>query len=274
MLTKNNWYSSNLGDRLVDKSSDFHAFIRPYNFKKMNFNDASEMTALEIAQTYPSLFLSYSGGLDSEYLLRLFHRLNIPVKPIIVCCGNEIENKYAHNTCNELNIEPIVINVTEEEFLENFKKNIYDLVNGVGIHSTQPIFAIEYVAKHSGTLLMGDHLIGDDENLISEEEFVSSNEWDFYSDYYAPNTIVIDPFLYTLELTYSMLPVNLNISWMEHKSLLYGIPPRKKHRAIYSDRLTTELINLARNRVPLKKVSEYWSKNEFNNLIKNYFEQD
>ena len=266
MKTKNNWCTSNIANRMAHKSTDFIVTLRPYDFDMVNFTQASENVAFEIAQNFPDLYLAFSGGLDSDYLMRLFHRLGIPVTPIIVCYGNELENSFAHNTCKELKVEPIVMNITKEEFLHEFKTNINVLADGIGFNSTQPIFAARYVESKSGTLLMGGHFLGDGDDKINNKLYASLNEWDFYPDLYAPNLNVIDPMMYTPQIVYSMMPTYENEGWNTYKHKLYGIPYRPKYKAKYTHEMMNEIYSFRKFKGK-RGYSHYWSKEQFQSLM-------
>ena len=79
MITKNNWLATNLAERTINPTVDFELIINPYPFKKMDFNSAVEMTIKEIAGKYSNFYLGLSGGYDSEFVLRAFHKFGIPI---------------------------------------------------------------------------------------------------------------------------------------------------------------------------------------------------
>ena len=271
MKTKNNWITSNLKDRLVDLGSPFSVRLNPYAFKAMDFKSAVDMTIKEVSDTYLNLHLALSGGYDSEFILRAFHRLKINIIPVIVCYGNENENVYAHKVCNELGISPVKINVSDKEYLNCFTERVYKKFNGTGIFATQVLFAADYVQQNNGTLITGNHLIGDDDEMISNKNFASSNEWDFYIDYTHPSITNIDLFLYTLELAHSMLPNSKfdGTNWQEYKHNLYGIEYRNKIRPKYPREMISKLKELDTSRsVPNSKYTHQWSREELNDILK------
>lgn len=264
MLTKRNWISSNILDRFINRSCDFQVNIFPYDFKELSFSEASDYACNEIYKEYKNLYLALSGGLDSEYVLRAFVRNNIPIQPIIVCCGNEEENHYAHLLCNELNISPIVINVSEKKFLEYYIKLIANNLGGVGYNITQVLFAAEYSMSNNGMLITGDNFLGDGVDLISDQKYALVGEWQFYTE--ALNMPNIDFFLYTPELAYSMMP-KVYDKWNVYKSKLYCLTYRDKIRAKYS-RLTIKILNHVSTPLCTKQYIATWSKDEFLDLFK------
>jgi asparagine synthetase B (glutamine-hydrolysing) len=265
MLTKNNWITSNIYDRAFDKSVDFRVSLNPYEFKDINFIEASEYTCHEIYKDYQNLYLALSGGMDSEYVLRAFYRAGISITPIIVCCGNEKENQYAYNVCNELQIVPIVLKISEEDFLRKYYE-IYSKINGVGYNTTQVLFAAEYAQNVDGMLITGNHFIGDGDELIADEHYATLNEWDFYTDFFSYKNI--DFFLYTIEIAYSMMPRKY-VKWNMYKHELYGIEYRNKEKAIYSlsakqilQRMSSSLIS--------KQHGCKWTKQKFLSIFEKY----
>jgi hypothetical protein len=270
MLTKNNWLHTNLADRFTNPASDFYMSVRLYPFQEMSFQAAADYTCLEIAKDYDNFFLAFSGGMDSDFVLRCFHRNKIHIKPVIVACGNEIENEYAYRLCDELKISPIIIKVTEEEFLYFYREHIYEKFNGVGYNSTHVLIASQFVQNEGGTLITGNHFIGDGDDMICDRIYLMSNEWDFYTAYCFPGSRNIDFFLYTPEIAYAIMP-NENITWNKHKEKIYEIQYRDKMRPVYTDETVAEIKRMARNRaVPLKRTGEVWSKQNFINTFNKY----
>lgn len=269
MLTKNNWLRSNLNDRFTNPASDFSIDVVLYPFKEMTFQDASDYTCKEIAKEHDKLYLALSGGMDSDFVLRCFHRNKIDIHPIIVICGKQIENDYAYALCKELDITPTIIEISERQFINFYNEHIYKKFNGVGYNATQVLIAAEMVEKQNGTLITGNHFMGDGDDMISDDVYLTSNEWDFYTDYCFSKSKNIDFFLYVPEIAYAMMPKE-NITWNRHKEKIYQIPYRDKMRPIYTDETIAEIKKMARNRVPLKKTGEIWSKQKFINTFNKY----
>lgn len=269
MLTKNNWLSTNLGDRFIQRDADLVVTINPYPFKKMSFGEAVEQTVFELKEKYSNFYLGLSGGYDSDFVLHTFKKYNVDVIPVIACCGNEIENEYAFKTCKKFNIDPVYIKITEEEFLDYYENSVYKYFNGVGYNSTQLLFLTEYVKKNNGVLLTGEHLIGDGSIDIDSNFFVFVNEWDFYHTYLFPEVKCIDFFLYSLELSYSMLPFETSCkTWAEYKHYLYNIEYREKMKPVYSDRVMQNIKRINFNRKqPAQNVGVSWTKKQIQDIF-------
>lgn len=262
MITKNDWFTCKLN------SIDFIPHIQPYNFNKLDFNIACEYTAKELHKRYSTIYVAYSGGLDSEYIVRTFHRLSIPIIPIIVSCGNKDENSFAINTCLELNIEPIIINVSEKDLLIKFYEFIFEPFKSIGINCTHAFFAADYVlANKNGVLITGNNLLEDHANTNDDANI---NDWDFTLGYYNSKLTQIDFFLYDISTAFSMLPniESINtISVQQYKSYIYNIPFRTKIRPVFSNYFNQIYRKIVKTTPP---KSAYYNKKFIDSIIYKY----
>lgn len=267
MITKNNWLASNLADRRTDPTADFTLIINPYPFKKMDFDSAVEMTIKEIASKYSNFYLGLSGGYDSEFVLRAFHKFGIPITPIIVCFGTEVENTFAFKACSDLGILPVIITPTDEQFLEYLKEKVHEPFNGSGYNATHVMIAAEYVKQQGGTLITGGHWIGADPTEIADD-YASAHEWDYYTHYVYPSVNKIDFFLYTIELMYSMFPETDKGNWSYYKQELFDIEYRQKVRAKYTPSMVSEMRKILGNKedYQFRQIIE-WTREEFNKIF-------
>ena len=229
IISENNWINDNIfSERMTE---NYEVNMKPYPFKPLNFYDAAQQAAIKISEKYKNLYVGLSGGIDSEYVLVCFHKLKIPIIPLIILCeGNEEETKYAFKICKKLNIIPKVITCSNYEILDICVNFIYKKMKGVGFQSATRAHAMHYVKNNGGTLICGDSIIGDGNRLIRDSEY-TMDEWAGYFGY------EIGFFTYTPELTYSMISGNTldgeNMSWKEYKSKLFGLEMRDKMSYIY-----------------------------------------
>ena len=229
IISENNWMIDNFTS--TGLTSDYDITFNLYSFKPLNFYLASEQAAIKLSEKYKNLYVGLSGGIDSEYVLVCFHKLKIPIIPLIILCeGNEEETKYAFKICKKINIIPKVITCSNYEILDICVNFIYKKMNGVGFQSATRAHAMHYVKNNGGTLICGDSIIGDGNRLIRDSEY-TMDEWAGYFGY------EIGFFTYTPELTYSMISGNTldgeNMSWKEYKSKLFGLEMRDKMSYIY-----------------------------------------
>lgn len=268
MLTKNNWLTTNLPERYTNPTADFQLIFNPYPFKKMSFNSAVEMTVKEIASQYSNFYIALSGGYDSEFVLRAFHRYNVPMTPIIVTVGDDYpEREFARQACQELGITPVEISKTDDEFMEFFDEKIFKKFNGIGYSATQVIIAADYVEQNNGTLITGGHLISDEHTLLTEE-WATCFEWDYYTGYVYPTVNKIDFYLYTVELMWSMFPDHREGNWSYYRHKLLGLEYREKTRPRYSENLKNKLRSLLGKREDYTHVCELeWTKEQFDKIF-------
>lgn len=266
MLTKNHWITSNICEKKHSDSFIFDAYLNPYPFKEMSFDEACTYTLQEICKDHKNLYLGLSGGMDSVFILNLFHKNNIEITPIIVAYGNEQEYIHAFRICNELNITPIVLTPNAEQFLKMYHRKIYVPFDGVGYNSTQTLFCAQYVVENGGTLITANHLFGDDNELVSNTAFANITEFDFYTDHVYKECNNIDFLLYTPEIAYASLPKEINIFWGTHKANLYNIQRRPKHKHRYPSALQGALVYLV-NKLEKKSYSKNWTKSEIDNIF-------
>jgi len=263
MITKNNWIHWKM-------KPEFHATLKPYPFKKLNFESAVKLTIQEIDKNYSNLYLALSGGADSEFALRAFHKAGVVITPIIVCFGNEKENEYALRTCDELSITPVQINLSSDEYINYFYTHIHqNKFKSFGYHATQVFLAAEYASKNNGTLITGNHLCGDGDEVIEDLEFANMCEWDCYLGFTHPHIPHIDLFLYMPELAYSMLPSTLDNGtlWRDHRLKLFNIEYRTKIKALYPADVVDELRKMY-NEMKYVYNPIFWSRQEIENIFK------
>lgn len=229
------WMTTNLQQRFANKNLDFDVYFKPYAIEKLSLWDASCYTIKKIANFYDNLFLSLSGGLDSEFVLKVCIENKIPIKPIIVVMnGHEEETSYALKFCKRNNITPIVVKPTDREIIKLWYDYIYTIY-GRGRHSCPILKSLEIAEQQDGWLLTGDCPPTSDEHsedidLPMHNSFHLA-EWDFYvSELFGHPGGLLG---YSQECMYGFLnEIDTNLSTQKAKSKLYDLEMRPK---IYSN---------------------------------------
>jgi hypothetical protein len=230
MTTHNNWIESNIQSRLTIPSTDYQLLVRPYPFKEMAFQEAADHTAKLIYEKHKNIHVALSGGADSDFVLRCFHRNDIPVKPIIVkTSGNSEEMAYAFKSCDELNIVPIVLVLSDEQYLKMYFDYVMKKIHGYGIFAIPSVYACEYAKTNDGVLVIGEHLLEgekpDDNGVLTIRP--ASNEWDFYNECFVGDEYNIPFFMYTIELIHAMTKaIHKHDPIAKFKCDLYGVEQR------------------------------------------------
>lgn len=222
-MTKDNWITSNICDRLSNPSCNFEIQIKFRPPVYVNFERAVKETAEEIARLGKKIYVGYSGGLDSEFVVKKLLQFNIPFTPVTVDTpGNKQEIAYAKSFYQENSLNHILINVSEKEMVENFYKTIFTKLNGRGQNSTSNIVIGNYVESQGGLFLMAEHLLDGDS--------IGANEWDFYNDAIFANGNTLHFFNYTPEICYSLIDsLDFNKPYQERKAELFGVGLRPKY---------------------------------------------
>ncbi len=153
LYTKNNYL------RTFGSGENFKAEIDSPNNKNSNYHT----TCLELAeQVYQSrqgkLYLMYSGGVDSEYILSIFLTLGIDITPVIVRLKpnyNDHDTKYAFDFCRSKNLNPLVIDIDFDEFVKSGK--IVDMANEYQIAAYQFPSTFYAMSQLDGTVVTGNH---------------------------------------------------------------------------------------------------------------------
>ena len=181
------WITTNLKEIINDHREPFLLKFKPYEFMYTSFHHAAKEGILEIANLCPidkRLYIPLSGGMDSEYVLKISLDNNVPVTPLIIHgFGNSEEVSWAIKYCKKRNVTPVIINVTEKEFFLAWYLNIGARNS---IYSTPNVIADDYARKNSGILVSGESppLCEDYAGIAARNSvYVVSNN--IIADYYA-----------------------------------------------------------------------------------------
>lgn len=250
MTTENDWIDTNIYERVLVPNLSFHVRLRPYPFREMNFQDAADYTTKRIYEKHKKIYIALSGGADSEFVVRCFHRNKIPFQVIIVkTSGNFKELIYAYKLCDELDIIPIIINLKDADYLRIYFEDVVKKIHGYGIYAIPGIVACRYAKDNDGVLIIGEHMIEgekpDQDGTVRIRP--AMNEWDTYNECFVGEEYNIPFFLYTLELTYAML------------------------NAIYDDKEPIDIWKCSLYGVELRPIMEYEFSKEFKDGLEKIF---
>ena len=253
MSTKNNWFIPEI------KNNKFKIILEPYKFNSISFLKACQLQAIELASTYDNLYIAYSGGLDSELVLKVFNDLNLKITPILVETPYNIaETKWSKEYCKDNNLNLEVINLSGKDFIDLLvEKNQNLLLSGL------PIIIVDFIKEKNGRLITGcGDPFNDKSKIYSDLKFT---EWDYYLDGYDsshPSAF----FNYSLEVFYSLIKeIDYSLNLQEAKAKLYNLKIRPKmywHEDFYEyqrNYLKNKTINMfyKKNKDLIKLLEEY-----------------
>lgn len=272
MLTKNNWLTSNIDETIKTHTGVYFKMIFDIPpFKDLDFQTAADEACKHIRKDFSGeLYLSLSGGLDSEFILRCFHRNNIKITPLIVICEdlNPSEDANAINVCNELNIKPVIINVT----LSEFYKVCVNIITRIQLTFAVNSVCYYYTQKHiqnsgGGTLIDGTNMLP---AVFHNDRFLITCRYEHLQEQYGFNNANVAFYFYTPELVYSMFPKKElppeGIPQTDYKVKLYGLKRNIKTKNMFSDefrkniRKVRKLYNTPLPGAPLKWSEFAWLK--------------
>jgi Queuosine biosynthesis protein QueC len=144
MFYKDNWlawtYDDGIdyGPKLTPNAECKFLFRNVINRPVKSYHEELLENARIIRDTFGSnLDLLFSGGIDSEVVLRCYHELKIPINVYIFKYEddlNKLDVACALSTCNELGITPKIIDFNLKKFFENdaydIWKNVYSFSAG------------------------------------------------------------------------------------------------------------------------------------------------
>lgn len=206
----------------------------------MNFHEAAIYTARLVAARNEKIFVAYSGGSDSEYVMEVFLNGGIPITPIIVRHpALEEENIYALDYCKDRDLKPKIIELNDDQYVAIYKRYIVDAFGGIGCYSVAPVVAALHVGNE-GILVTGDHFIDD-----KDVAMCNGNDWDYYVEHYT-NSVIF--FNHTPEIVYAMMGELSFSSWSveSFKHTLYGTRRRPKMKPKFSGELERRIVNMSR----------------------------
>jgi hypothetical protein len=243
MIIENNWLVTNIKSRLQDSFLEFDVSITNYPYSVVSFETACNNVAKKIQNLNKPIYIGYSGGADSEFVVRLFNTLNIPFTSITVKGpGNFYEYEYASYLYKELpEINKHIIEISERDYVTNYvyvtKKMNFSAPNFIPSY-----VAAKYAKSQNGIYITGDNVldVGYAENNLM---LVGFCEWDYYYDALIDENLAIPFFQYDLPIVRSVVD-KMNISELSFfKNTLYQTSFRPKLYGHYKNEKIRNLIN-------------------------------
>lgn len=130
----------------------YAAATRPPNNFLQECSHVAQMIAKEAGSQSIRLFLS--GGLDSEFMARVFLQNDIPFEPVIFRYNRSHwdDMHYANKFCSDHELKPLIVNFDEDSFLE---REIYDISQKYSINEPFAAFDIKRMQMIDGYCVFG-----------------------------------------------------------------------------------------------------------------------
>lgn len=228
MTVKNNWISTSMKERTAENLCDFTVTVNPYKFEMDSFHNNAVRVAKELCDVHNNLYIMYSGGLDSEYVVKVFAENNLPFTPLIVVTPfNVAELMYTVKFLRKYNLKPHVINYQREPFLEMSRQTILDK----GYRGSMMAMIHDVCDKVAD--LGGNVITGNGEPMHPRpgsvlDDLVNICEFGFYVQNH-PGDHIGGFYTYDIALNYSFADeIRIDIDKQTAKSLLYGLEHRPK----------------------------------------------
>lgn len=144
--------------KATGNSKDFNIEIDRLASTSLNYYQASLEAAKEIeSNRHGSLYMMYSGGVDSEYALNVFLALGINITPVIIKLApsyNLFDIGFAHKLCASKGLTPLVIDIDYDKFVTTGSMlELSILMKSKVYHYATTAYAI---GKLDGTVICGD----------------------------------------------------------------------------------------------------------------------
>lgn len=272
MITENNWFRTNIKEIAVDNSKLLNVQITNYPYTKKSFLDASRDVCFKIAAMNKPIYVAYSGGMDSEFVISQFKKYNIPFTAITTLIkGNWIELQYAkHYYKKNPDIQKVILHdiVDYKVFFTKF----YELVkkfNCPAVNAVQILHSAEYVKAQNGIIVIGDHLMGSNYNSSDNIMLIGTSDWDHYYDSISEQ-LVVPFFYYDLPITQSFVSQFNTMEASEFKKFMYdGISYRPKMVPDYSKLVETSKVynDIVSTIVPKTSYEVTYTKEQFLTMI-------
>lgn len=231
--------------------------------KQLNFQEAADYTAHMICQKYNDIHIAFSGGIDSEFVAKVFLRNKLKFTPIILLnATNEHESWYAFKFCRDNNLELKIIDYRGYDKHQELLKKTMRKSLKLGVKPNASIISNLLSDMVDAPILTGagDCYCRVDINDVNKPYneiigFVEITEMDFYV--LLENKDQPGPFFcYTPEiLLTSLTDLDPTESLQVSKAKLYDVIPRPKmngvlHEVFTSARLKKFLINQNEEEIP------------------------
>jgi len=216
-------------------ADSFSATLHPYEFAPVSVQAAADLTAARIAERYSKLWLSLSGGLDSEFVANVLLRNGIDFTPVHVLGLDPVETDYAMNWSRRNQRELLLI-----EYGYGTLAPVYTAlakrINNAAMGSVLTAHIATKAEREGAALITGmGEFFNDEDYPAPAGDRLDLYERDYFLEILMRGNIRHPgAFLsYTPELVYALLKsLDPQLPTQEIKANAYGLPFRPKTKNI------------------------------------------
>ena len=196
----------------------------------VNFEDAGDQAITLIAQEWghKPLYLTLSGGLDSEFVADRLIKNKIEFVPVIVKFEqlNALETWYAEYWCYLNNKTPVILEYTVDQYPEVLKKFAAQGAELKNFNLVPQLIVYDYVSQQQGHLI---YCAGDMQFDVNSKDQFYLHTFDLISNIATVGEHPTSFYMYTPELLLSyIMGYDLELSENYNKIKAYGVHPRPK----------------------------------------------
>lgn len=262
MLGKDNWIDISWGGQPVRTGNkNIQVDILKKSSNIMPFQAACDLVAHDIASQYDNLFVTFSGGCDSENIVNTLLRNKIPFTVLMITYGHsrfkdqQYEQWFARHWCRKNNIIPLEIDVSSYIETPKEHKQFVDYKPRLPFGLTTSSVLLDIAEQHKANLITGMQLeyYPDYEQMTYLEPQLGSyqgfvfEESDFYLETLAPNRHPWGFYYWCPEIMSSFVnDWNTDLNMQENKSCIYNVSPRPK-MGYPADLYSNKVVSLRRH---------------------------
>ena len=210
--------------------------------KNPNYHELAKQLAQEIYdKKQGKLYVMYSGGADSEYVLNVFLELGLDVTPVIIELNpgyNEHDVKYAFDFCEGKGLTPLVVDLDFNTFVTS--GIIKDIAEEFKISTYQLPSTLHVASQLDGTVVMGSHSV----------PHITKKDSGWYLNEYQPIWAALD--FFTAKGIYGC-PFFL----VQKPEMFYGLLNHPLMHDLANDRIPGKLGNNSSKIQIFNSISEY-----------------
>ena len=257
VIYENDWLTNNVLDLKNGKKYTPKEILCEYvpgDFEKSSVIDAATKVANTIKNKYEHIYVAYSGGQDSEFIVNTLHSVGVKFTPIAVEAYHTTDElQFAYVNCKRLGLDLVTLDFMSKnrcgELKQLYQYHVLDKYNYVQASYSHFYYLLihDYIKKiHSDAILINGH------NAIPTSDFQDS--WSLMIDLWEEvSTSMLSFMMYNQHIVYetcNYMNINRNTTkpWWKsefetnsrpEQSNMYGLEPRLKIRNSTKDILLT-----------------------------------